>query len=210
MRKNIWNSSHGSRSQASQPRLKSEAGITMIEMVVAIMLLTIGLLGLAGAIGFAMSVSNKGRSVTNTKMLVVSILEEIETLRNTDELTFGQIANQGQVDNTGATRAFNGFPSTFQPVSINPGPDGIYGTDDDLIDPGPDGQYGTTDDRTNPAWARQGYSRQILITNLGNNPNIKRVQVTLRHQGNTGTAAQTQDLVGVSYLNNDAGSNFLP
>jgi hypothetical protein len=176
-------------------------------MCIAIWILSIGLLGLAGAIGFAMTVSNKGRNVTNTKMLIVSVLEEMETLRNTDELTFGQIANQGQVDNTGATKTFGGFPSDFQPVSINPGPDGIYGTGDDLLDPGPDGKYNTSDDKINQAWARQGYTRQILITFLGNNLNLKRIQVTLRYTGNNG---QNQDLVGVSYLNNDAGTNFLP
>jgi hypothetical protein len=176
-------------------------------MCIAIWILSIGLLGLAGAIAFAMTVSNKGRNVTNTKMLVVSVLEEMETLRNADELTFAQIANQGQVDNTGAAKAFGGFPATFQPVSINPGPDGIYGTDDDLLDPGPDGNYNTPDDKVNTAWARPGFSRQILITFLGGNPNIKRIQVTLRYTGSTG---QNQDLVGVSYLNNDAESNFLP
>jgi hypothetical protein len=179
----------------------------MIEMCISIWILSIGLLGLAGAIGFAMTVSNKGRNVTNTKMLVVSVLEEMETLRNTDELTFAQIANEGQVDNTGAAKSFNGFPSDFQPVSINPGPDGIYGTADDLQDPGNDGVYNTGDEKINPGWARPGFSRQILITFLGNNPNIKRIQVTLRY---TGTLGQNQDLVGVSYLNNDAQSNFLP
>jgi type II secretory pathway pseudopilin PulG len=207
MRKNLSNSSHRSRHRARKSRPGSEAGITMIEMCIAIWILSIGLLGLAGAIGFAMTVSNKGRNVTNTKMLIVSVLEEMETLRNTDELTYGQIANQGQVNNAGATKAFGGFPSTFQPVSINPGPDGIYATDDDLIDPGNDGQYNTGDEKVNPAWARPGYSRQVLITFLGNNPNLKRIQVTLRYTGNNG---QNQDLVGVSYLNNDASNNFLP
>lgn len=207
MRKNLSNSSHRARGRSRQSRLGSEAGISMIEMCIAVWILSIGLLGLAGAIGFAMTVSNKGRNVTNTKMLIVSVLEEMETLRNTDELTFAQIANQGQVDNTNAAKPFNGFPSTFQPVSINPGPDGIYGTDDDLMDPGPDGKYNTSDDKINSAWARPGYTRQILITFLGNNPNLKRIQVTLRYTGNNG---QNQDLVGVSYLNNDAGTNFLP
>jgi type II secretory pathway pseudopilin PulG len=205
MRRNLSNSSH--RARAPKSRLNSEAGITMIEMCIAIWILSIGLMGLAGAIGFAMTVSNKGRNVTNTKMLIVSILEEMETLRNTDELTYGQIANQGKVDNTGAAKPFLGFPDTFQPVSINPGPDGIYGTDDDLLDPGTDGTYNTGDDKINPAWARPGYTRQILITFLGNNPNLKRIQVTLRYTGNNGI---NQDLVGVSYLNNDAQSNFLP
>jgi type II secretory pathway pseudopilin PulG len=182
---------------------KSESGVTILEMVVAMMILTVGLLGLAAAIGYAMTVSNKGRNVTNSKLLVVSILEQMETLRNTNQLTFGQIANAGSVDNTGASQNFNGFPTTFTQVSVNPGPDGIYGTSDDLTDPGPDGIYGTSDDFTDQAWAVPGYTRQILITSL--NPNLKRIQVTLKYPDTNG---QMQQIVGVSYLNNDDRTNF--
>jgi type II secretory pathway pseudopilin PulG len=182
---------------------KSESGVTILEMVVAMMVLTVGLLGLAAAIGYAMTVSNKGRNISNSKLLVVSILEQMETLRNTNQLTFGQIANTGSVDNTGAPQTFNGFPTTFIAVSINPGPDGIYGTADDLTDPGPDGIYGTGDDFTDQAWAIPGFTRQILITSL--NPNLKRIQVTLKYPDTNG---QTQQIVGVSYLNNDDRTNF--
>jgi len=189
-------------------RINSESGVTILEMVVAMMILTIGLLGLAASIGYAVTVSNRGRNLTNSKLLVVSILEQMEKLRNTEsgtieELTFGQVANVGQVDNTGAARSFPGFPTEFQPVSINPGPDGIFGTADDLVNPGPDNVYGTSDDFTDASWALTGYSRQIQITNL--NANLKRIQVTLRYADAGG---QTRDLVGVSYLNNDTRSNF--
>lgn len=192
-----------SRRAALRKHVRSEAGVTILEMVVAMLILTVGLLGLAAAIGYAVTVSNKGRNLTNSKLLVVSLLEQMETLRNTKELTFGQIANQGSVDNTGATRSFVGFPTDFQPLSINPGPDGIFGTADDLINPGPDNVYGTVDDFTDATWAVAGYQRQITITNL--NPNLKRIQVTLRYPDAGG---QVRDLVGVSYLNNDTRSNF--
>lgn len=184
-------------------QLHSESGVTILEMVVAMLVLTVGLLGLAASIGYAVTVSNKGRNLTNSKLLVVSLLEQMETLRNTEQLTFGQIANQGQVDNTGGTRNFPGFPSAFQPLSINPGPDGIFGTDDDLINPGPDNIYGTADDFVDNTWGVPGYQRQISITNLS--ANLKRIQVTVRYPDSAG---QLHDLVGVSYLNNDTRSNF--
>jgi type II secretory pathway pseudopilin PulG len=183
----------------------SQAGFTLIEMVVAMLIMMIGLLALAATISFALAVSNKGRNVTNTKLLVVSILEQMETLRNTKQLTYGQISNAGQVDDTGAALSFAGFPNDFREVSINPGPDGIFGTTDDLVDAGPDKAYGTMDDWVNPALARPGYTRQIVITPLSDN--LKKIQVTLktpRHDG--GFDSQ----VGISYLNNDAHSNFLP
>lgn len=175
------------RRQPVRRKLNSESGVTILEMVVAMLILTIGLLGLAASIGYAVTVSNKGRNITNSKLMVVSLLEQMETLRNSEELTFAQIRNQGQtVDDTGATRSFAGFPTAFQPLSINPGPDGIYGTDDD-----------------DSASVVPGYQRQILITSL--NPNLKRVQVTVRYPDAGG---QMHDLVGVSYLNNDTRSNF--
>lgn len=183
--------------------LHSESGVTILEMVVSMLILTVGLLGLAASIGYAVSVSNKGRNLTNSKLLVVSLLEQMETLRNTEQLTFGQLANQGQVDNSGATRIFVGFPTAFQSLSINPGPDGIFGTDDDLISPGPDNVYGTSDDVIDPTWIVTGYQRQISITNLS--PNLKRIQVTLRYPDAGG---HLHDMVGVSYLNNDTRSNF--
>jgi hypothetical protein len=176
-------------------KLDSEAGATIVEMVVGMLILTIGLLGLAASIGYAMMTSNIGRNVTNTKLLVVSVLEQMETLRNTEQLTFGQIANQGSVDNTGAPRDFLGFPSGFQAISINPGPDGIYGTQDDFINP--------STGALEPSWGVPNLSREILITNLS--PNMKRIQVTVRYPDAGG---QTRSLVGVSYLNNDARSNF--
>jgi type II secretory pathway pseudopilin PulG len=192
-----------SRRQPTRKQLHSEAGVTILEMVVAMLILTVGLLGLAASIGYAVTVSNKGRNLTNSKLLVVSLLEQMETLRNTEQLTFGQIANAGLVDNTGALKIFAGFPTAFQPLSINPGPDGIFGTSDDLISPGPDNIYGTSDDIVDSSWEVKGYQRQITITNLSTN--LKRIQVTVRYPDAGG---QLHDMVGVSYLNNDTRSNF--
>jgi hypothetical protein len=119
-------------------------------------------------------------------------------------LTYGQIANVGQVDDSGAAQPFNGFPTSFDPVSTNPGPDGIYGTSDDLVTAGKDGILGTADDVTDPSLARPGFTRQILITPLS--ANLKQVTVTLRYPAQEGRI-KTQ--VGISYLNNDARNNFL-
>ena len=183
----------------------SQAGFTLLEMVVAMLIMLISLLALAAAIAFALAVSNKGRTVTNTKLLVVSILEQMETLRNTKQLTYGQISNTGHVDNTGATTNFAGFPTDFIQISVNPGPDGIFGTTDDLVDAGPDAVYGTNDDYVNPSLARRNYTRQIIITPLSDN--LKKIQVTLRYPRPDGGF---DSIEGISYLNNDAHSNFLP
>ena len=191
----------------NSPRLRtgpSDCGFSLLETVIAATLLAIGLLGVASAIGYAMVASNHGRSITNAKLLAVSILEQMETLRDTGNLTFGQIANVGQVDNTRAPKNFVGFQAGSQQVSTNPGPDGIFGTADDLIDAGLDRTFGTADDYINPAFAIVGVTRQIQITSLSNS--LKKVQVTINYSASGGV----RQLVAVSYLNDNSNATFIP
>lgn len=187
-----------------RPDRNSDFGFSLLEMVVAASLLTIGLMAVASALGYAMMAGNYGRAITNTKLLAVSMLEQMETLRNTGHLTFDQIANVGQVDSTGATRAFGGFPPGPQQVSTEPGPDGIFGTADDLTDAGNDNQFGTPDDFINPAFAVVGVTRQIQITSLDDT--LKRVDVTINYPA----SGQMRQLVVSSYLGDIANSNFTP
>lgn len=176
-------------------RRHAEGGFSLLEMVVAMVILTIGLLGVASAIGYSLMASNRGRGVTNSKMLVISILEQIETLRNTRELAFEEISNT-QV----AGSSFTGFPynpAVFRPVSTEPGRDGIFGTADDLW-----GASGTTDIMSK---ARPGVTRQIEIIDFPSNPYLKKIKVTLRYS--TGDGKQ-RDLVGISYLNDDSRGTY--
>ena len=173
----------------------SEDGFSLLELVVAMVILTVGLLGVASAIGYALLASNRGRGITNSKMLIVSALEQMETLRDSGQLNFNEISNTQQSGST-----FRGFPSTFLPVSLVPGPDGIFGTADDLDVPAPGGGF-----VTDPNLARPGVTRQIVITDL--DPLLKKIQVTLRYSPNGG---EMREIVGISYLNDDAHSNYIP
>ena len=178
-------------------RRQSESGFSMLEMVVAMVILTVGLLGVASAIGYSLMVSNRGQGVTNSKMLIVSILEQMETLRNTRELSFDEISN---TQATGSS--FTGFPynpDEFRPVSTVPGTDGVFGTKDDLWGAC---TSGCTD---NMALARPGVTRQIRITTFPANPYLKKIQVTLRYT----TEGRTRDLVGISYLNDDSHGTYV-
>ena len=173
-----------------------EAGFSLIEAVVAIFILTIGLMGTAAAVTYALEFSSVSRNVSSAKTLIVASIEEIETLRNSKRLDFQQLANVGGVVNTGSKNPFNGFSTGFKPISAKPGADGVIGTDDDLIAPGADGIYGTADDFQDLTQIRSGYERQITITNLSDS--LKKVEVRVRYLGRAGNAAEIR---GVSYIN---------
>jgi prepilin-type N-terminal cleavage/methylation domain-containing protein len=179
-----------------------ERGFSLLEMVMASLVLTVGLLGVATAIGYSLLASNRGRGITNAKMLIVAVQEQMETVRDTGQLTFAEISNSHVNGST-----FSHFPTEFMPVSAFPGPDGIYGTNDDLVSPGPDGFYFTSDDFTDPTRARPNVTRQILITPIPNEPLLKKITVTVRYAPN---GSETRELVGISYLNDDAHSNYVP
>lgn len=185
---------------------KGESGFTMIEMVVAMVILFGGLMAAASVLSYALAVSNRGRGVTNGKLLVISVLEQMENLRNTKQLTFAQIANTADVNNQGANYIFAGFPPTAQAISRNPGPDGIFGTGDDLTSPGPDGVYNTIDDvRNDMSLVVPGFSRTITITTLSSD--IKKITVKLDYSTAGG---RKETMQASSYLNNDPQANYLP
>jgi type II secretory pathway pseudopilin PulG len=179
--------------------LKNEDGFTLIEAVIAILIITIGLIGTAGAITYALEYSTISKNATNAKQVATSMIEQIESLRNTRRLAFRQIANVGSVDNTDAINNFTGFSTGFKEVSTRPGEDGVTGTDDDLINAGIDGIYGNADDFVDNSFARNGYTRQITITELS--AVVKKVEVKVRYASSAGKIGE---LRGVCYLNNDS------
>ena len=181
---------------------RSEAGSSMVEVVISIMILTVGLVGAAAAITYALEIGSVSRNVTSAKSVVVASIEEIEALRNARRLEYKQIANVGSVDNTGTANQFSGFVTGFQPVSLQPGPDGVNGTIDDLRVAGIDGIYGTPDDFDDPGQIRSGYTRQITITNLTDT--LKKIEVKVQYPGRAGKFGE---ISGVSYLNDETRAN---
>ncbi len=177
----------------------SEKGFSLLEAIVAILIMTIGLIGTAAAITYALQFGAISRNVTRAKLSVIASIEEIESLRNSRRLNYLQIANIGNVDNSDALNPFNGFADGFQPVSMEPGADGVNGTSDDLRDEGPDGRFGTDDDFDNPRLALGGYSRKITITDLSKS--LKKIEVKIRYPGSGGAIGE---ITGVCYLNDEA------
>ena len=178
---------------------KKQSGFTLIEAVIAIFILTIGLIGTAAAITYSLQFSTLSRNVSGAKLVIVASIEEIESLRNSRRLDFKQIENVGNVDNVNTPTVFSGFSTGFRDVSLNPGPDGVNGTADDLRNWGADQTYGTGDDFDDQSLIRSGYRRKITITNLSDT--LKKIEVKVEYLG---TGGRIGELTGVCYLNDEA------
>lgn len=180
-------------------RRLGQAGFTLIESMIAIMIITIGLIGTAAAISTALKFSRISRNVTDAKALALSQIEQIHSLRDSRSLNFGQIENVGFVNNAGANINFDGFDTGFKSIPEGIGADGIAGTADDLLQPsGADGVSGTPDDPTFPV--KYGFTRETVITTPAGLPNLKQIVVTVKYPGADGNTYQVSC---TSYLNND-------
>ena len=192
-------SNNKNQATISNASTKSENGFTLVEAVAAIFIVTIALIGTAAAITYALEFGAISRNVTSAKSVIVSSIEEIETLRNARRLEFKQIANVGAVNNTGAENPFGGFTTGFQAVSREPGKDGVHGTQDDFINAGADKTFGTPDDFTDPTLMRGGYDRQVNITRLSDT--LKKIEIKVQYVGRAGKVGE---IAGVCYLNDEA------
>jgi prepilin-type N-terminal cleavage/methylation domain-containing protein len=154
---------------------RRESGFTLIEVLVSTIILVVGVLSVADFFAQGLQASYQTQVQYIAQEKASEAMESIFTARDTKILTWVQIANtnNGGVFLTGA-----------QPLCAS-GPDGLFGTDDDLtnqpdsitIAPGPDGIFGTADDivvNLNP-WM----TRTITITPVPSTPNLNQINITI-------------------------------
>lgn len=164
--------------------LRKQDGFTLLETMIAMAILSFGVLTVASFFtqGLKNSSLVKVQYVANQK--AQEALESIYTARDTNTLSFAQIAN------VSAGGVFKDGP---QPL-LAPGPDGIVGTADDdtshpdeiITGPGPDGILGTADDTYIPL--NPWMTRTIAIQPVSNYSNMVQVTITINYsyQGQTG------------------------
>ncbi|HEX9110230.1 MAG TPA: prepilin-type N-terminal cleavage/methylation domain-containing protein [Terriglobales bacterium] len=147
--------------ETTDGRKQAEHGFTLIEVMVSMVVLTIGLLSLLAVFGLAMAATQTSQQDMIAKQLANEALESIVTARNTAQLQWDQVQNVGSGSGI--------FVTEMQPINL-PGADGIVGTADDataseqtLTEPGPDGIYGTADDVQLPL---SNYQRQVTISQV--------------------------------------------
>jgi type II secretory pathway pseudopilin PulG len=162
-------------------RASSEKGFTFIEVMFAMGILTVGVLGVAAvlAAGVQNLSSSPGDVVVTQK--AAQAIEAVFAARDSHKLTWAQIKNV-----KGAGGSDNGI-FVDDPVQLKlAGPDGLVNTLDDLEDiesvdlPGKDGTLDTDDDQT--IFLTQ-YTRQITIRDVANtNGQLRSIVVTMIFQ----------------------------
>ena len=164
--------------------ISSSKGFSLAETVIALGVLTTGVLGAAAVLATGMqNLSSSPGDVVSTQKAAQAI-EAVYSARDTGKVTWAQIRN---VSNGGV------FLDGAQPLKL-PGADGLFNTSDDgavetATLPGPDGLLGTGDDQVSRL---SSYTRQITITDVPNeNNDLRKVVVTIVYQNGATTRTYT-------------------
>jgi len=162
--------------------------------MIAIAIMGIGILTLVATFATAVGSTQNAQLNLIAREKTLQALESVYTARNTQQITFAQIANiaSGGIFTNGPTQL------------LSAGPDGLVNTADDLnfpavgpcpagpecvVMPGPDGILGTADD---VGMSLGNFTRQITIGPVLEpdgtvNPNLKQITVTVSYA--TGTSS---------------------
>jgi prepilin-type N-terminal cleavage/methylation domain-containing protein len=168
--------------QPARPGRRDERGFSLIEVSVAMLVLTTGLLGLAGVM--TLSVRHVGGSSATliAREKAREAVESVHTARDTGTLSWEDVQNV----------ANSGVFLDGETDLTNAGADGLVNTADDaaagiekLRTPGADGLLGNSDD---PQVPLTEFKRTIAITSLLRegtttvNPSLREVTVTIRYR----------------------------
>jgi hypothetical protein len=171
----------------------SEAGTSLIEVMIALVVLSVGALGMAGVFtqGMEKTMSSPGDLVATQK--AAEAVETVFSARDSHTITWAEIRNV-----EGVSGSDDGvFLDGPQPLTM-PGDDGLVNTDDDedieqVFLPGPDQFLGTEDDVVETLTA---YTREIQIVDLQDD--LRSVTVTVTYRA--GASIRTYTLT--TYISN--------
>lgn len=174
-------------------RLSFETGSSLIETMIALLVLSVGALGVAGVFTYGMdkAMNSPGDLVATQK--AAEAVENVFSARDAHTLTWDQIRNvEGESGADGGV-----FLDGPQPMRLA-GEDGILNTSDDddveeVVMPGPDQVLGTDDDTVT---LLREYTREIRITEL--QPDLREVTVTVTHRA----GASERRYVLTTYVSN--------
>jgi len=138
---------------------REESGFSYIDVMIAVVILMVGIMGLVGAITRAVRFATENQELLTAKQFASSTIESIFSARDVanedNSLPWDSIGNVGDGAIPGAV-----FLTGKQTIYQSAGKDGIVGTADDKA--GADGVEGNSDDAATVI----GYQREITITDV--------------------------------------------
>jgi prepilin-type N-terminal cleavage/methylation domain-containing protein len=158
-----------------------QSGFTLLEAMIAIVILSFGILSLAAVYAQGIQVAGMTQLDYIAEKKAEEAVETIFAARDSKILQWTNIRNV-----TGSGGPNDGvFLVGPQPL-LAAGPDGLYGTADDdpanpdtvIIGPGPDGILGTADDVVMPL---TNMTRAIVITDVPNEPALRQITITMNY-----------------------------
>ena len=169
-------------------KASSQCGFTIIETMIAMAIMGIGIVTLIAAFAAGLAATQTAQENLIARQKTLEAMESIYTARNTQQISFSQIANfPTGIFTTGSTQL------------LCAGPDGLVNTTDDIncpasgpcaagpecvVMPGPDGILGTPDD---VAMSLSNFTRQVQINSVLEadgvtiNPTLKQITVTVSY-----------------------------
>ena len=178
--------------------LSSSRGFSLVETIVAIGVLTVGVLGAADVLTRGMLILTSSNQDVTVTQKAAEAVEGVFASRDSHKLTWAQIRNVAGASGTDGGIFLDGP----QPLKV-PGPDGVVNTADDgaietIVLPGPDQLFGTADDIT---LTLNGYTREIMIRDVaGESGRVRSITVTIAYQNAMGP----RKYVLVTYVSNYA------
>jgi type II secretory pathway pseudopilin PulG len=153
-----------------------EAGFTLMETLVAMGVLTFGLLALAQTFVIGMTHMSFSTASIVAREKAREAIESVHTARDTRTITWAQIRN------VAAGGVFLDAETAL--LRDEPNDDGLINTADDgpsvesLTLPGEDNELGTGDDVLSPL---NGYFRRIMISDIAGSTTLRQLRVIMRY-----------------------------
>lgn len=186
--------------------MKPHKGFSLIEIMIAILVVSTGLLALSAALVAGVTLPGRARQQEIAKQLANTIMESIIAAKESSRPGFNSFESLSYTTGTPPGRFLPGVTAMLEP-----GPDGVFGTCDDgrpagpfnancpglgtrvmefAVDPGSDGIYNrdsSGNDRTADNRKRRlfAFTREVRITNV--NSSTKEFEVIVNYSTPTGS-----------------------
>ncbi|HLH08435.1 MAG TPA: type IV pilus modification protein PilV [Terriglobales bacterium] len=170
-----------------------QRGFTMIEVMISLVVLTIGLIALLATFGVALASTQSSQEDMIAKQLASEAMENIFTARDTDQVdtALGRAVVWGDLQNVS-----NGgiFVDGAMPIN-QAGADGIIGT----VDDGPAMTLAVTDPNgtlSGKTIALTNFQRTIVLTNVAGTSTVRQITIVITYTTPRSPLPKTYTLSG--------------